>query len=534
MPYVFNPFTGNFDFTNSPTTVGGSTGQIQFNDSGSFGGDAGMTYDKTTDTLSLLGSILTAGGVEATPSHSFTSDADTGFYSAGTNILGVTTAGTSRVLFNANGNVGIATSGTVLNNAKFSINTNTDKNFIMVGTNGSPELASINDAYNAYQELRINGSGLLLNNAAAGNILMAGGGGSVSVNTPTISRGIFEVTQRTNSSSGGIAIVNAAGSASGRFWVDASNEIHIDGNAAGTANVLINSGGAGRLGVGITPASVIHAHGVGVTNVLSLSSSIVSGGAAVAFTMSSGPGLIMSTGTFIAGSVNGSFNINNSTATATTPVYAFRNATTTGMGTPSSGSTDITFTCAGTERARINISGITSSGSFTGAVGGAASAIIVAGQRWSLASSGTSGDFLIRNESLVGPVKIQFGGTTASFPSIENIGANIIIRSANATNATRVAIGATSPAGMLDVTALSDATIGFVLRAASAYAVNLLDCRDSAGSTRLRINQNFVFFPVQATTASAPAYVIGGMYFDTTLNKLRIGGATAWETVTSA
>ena len=42
-----------------------------------------------------------------------------------------------------------------------------------------------------------------------------------------------------------------------------------------------------------------------------------------------------------------------------------------------------------------------------------------------------------------------------------------------------------------------------------------------------------VFFPVQKTTASAPTYVKGGMYFDTTLNKLRIGGATAWETVTS-
>ena len=39
--------------------------------------------------------------------------------------------------------------------------------------------------------------------------------------------------------------------------------------------------------------------------------------------------------------------------------------------------------------------------------------------------------------------------------------------------------------------------------------------------------------PQQATTASAPAYVKGAMYFDTTLNKLRIGGATAWETVTS-
>ncbi len=42
-----------------------------------------------------------------------------------------------------------------------------------------------------------------------------------------------------------------------------------------------------------------------------------------------------------------------------------------------------------------------------------------------------------------------------------------------------------------------------------------------------------VFMPVQATTAGAPAYVLGGMYFDTTLSKLRIGGAVGWETVTS-
>ena len=39
--------------------------------------------------------------------------------------------------------------------------------------------------------------------------------------------------------------------------------------------------------------------------------------------------------------------------------------------------------------------------------------------------------------------------------------------------------------------------------------------------------------PQQATTAGAPAYVKGAIYFDTTLNKLRIGGATAWETITS-
>ena len=37
----------------------------------------------------------------------------------------------------------------------------------------------------------------------------------------------------------------------------------------------------------------------------------------------------------------------------------------------------------------------------------------------------------------------------------------------------------------------------------------------------------------QYTTAGAPAYAKGKLYFDVTLNKLRVGGATGWETVTS-
>ena len=55
----------------------------------------------------------------------------------------------------------------------------------------------------------------------------------------------------------------------------------------------------------------------------------------------------------------------------------------------------------------------------------------------------------------------------------------------------------------------------------------------------LSINENQgifasgLIYPQQATTAAAPAYVKGAIYFDTTLNKLRVGGATGWETITS-
>jgi len=41
-------------------------------------------------------------------------------------------------------------------------------------------------------------------------------------------------------------------------------------------------------------------------------------------------------------------------------------------------------------------------------------------------------------------------------------------------------------------------------------------------------------FPQQAPTASAPAWVKGAVYFDTTLNKLMFGGQSRWELVTSS
>ena len=59
----------------------------------------------------------------------------------------------------------------------------------------------------------------------------------------------------------------------------------------------------------------------------------------------------------------------------------------------------------------------------------------------------------------------------------------------------------------------------------------------SSDHLSLESNGNFAVLgtikPQLATTAGAPAYVKGAMYFDTTLNKLRIGGATGWETVSS-
>ena len=68
------------------------------------------------------------------------------------------------------------------------------------------------------------------------------------------------------------------------------------------------------------------------------------------------------------------------------------------------------------------------------------------------------------------------------------------------------------------------------MRISSAGGVSIGNTTDP-GAGGLRASG--LIYPQQAATASAPAYVKGAIYFDTTLNKLRVGGATAWETITS-
>ena len=51
--------TGILSWVNKPTiTPGGSNTQVQFNDSGSFGGTNLLTYDRTTHTLTIVGNIV--------------------------------------------------------------------------------------------------------------------------------------------------------------------------------------------------------------------------------------------------------------------------------------------------------------------------------------------------------------------------------------------------------------------------------------------------------------------------------------------
>ena len=102
MAWKFNPLTGELDYfvpdtTNSP---GGSDTQVQFNDDGAFSGDSGLTYNKTTNFLTIDGGIATNGiagqtvvfnesGADADFRIKSDTDANMLFVDASTNRIGV-------------------------------------------------------------------------------------------------------------------------------------------------------------------------------------------------------------------------------------------------------------------------------------------------------------------------------------------------------------------------------------------------------------------------------------------------------------
>jgi hypothetical protein len=60
MGFKFNPFTGNLDLVDT-TTAAGSNTQVQFNDGGSLAGDSGLTFNKTTNALTVGASTVDGG-----------------------------------------------------------------------------------------------------------------------------------------------------------------------------------------------------------------------------------------------------------------------------------------------------------------------------------------------------------------------------------------------------------------------------------------------------------------------------------------
>lgn len=112
MGYTLNPFTGQFDATGSSgggggTSPGGANTQVQFNDSGSFNGDPGLTYNKTTKAL-VQGTANTASATNSSAFGNNTVASGIDSHSEGANVQALGVASHAEGLSNNPGSNGLA------------------------------------------------------------------------------------------------------------------------------------------------------------------------------------------------------------------------------------------------------------------------------------------------------------------------------------------------------------------------------------------------------------------------------------------
>ena len=102
MSYKYNPFTGTLDDVgpnNGNGVPSGSDTQVQFNDGGVFGGDSGLTFNKTSNALSA-GSFIPSSSTAPT----------NGVYLPAANSVAISTNGANRLHIASDGKVGLGTS----------------------------------------------------------------------------------------------------------------------------------------------------------------------------------------------------------------------------------------------------------------------------------------------------------------------------------------------------------------------------------------------------------------------------------------
>ena len=165
MAYKFNPFTGNLDEvgTGGGGTPGGSDTQVQFNDGGALGGDAGLTYDDTNGSLSVGGKTVTASEPVLDLSQTWDNAATTftgvklnvtnTASAGGSNLLDLQVGGTSRVNITSGGLLRFTPAGVYDNVITFGVGT-----LRADGACGARSFAEQNGGFvAAYDYLRLNG-----------------------------------------------------------------------------------------------------------------------------------------------------------------------------------------------------------------------------------------------------------------------------------------------------------------------------------------------------------------------------------------
>jgi len=228
-----------------------------------------------------------------------------------------------------------------------------------------------------------------------------------------------------------------------------------------------------------------------------------------------------------------------------------------------SGNQNITLTPSGTGYVGLSVNPANTSNGTAGSYSGAGFAITYGAAYGTAFGSNASGQGWIQHQSFVNGsyynLSLQAAGgrllvgTTVDSGALLQVGTNTITSAGGMVFGTDAFIYRYGT-GSIAIDSTS-ATTDFELRAGSGTLYTMLtnsgdntiisarrgtmtlqtDGTKTALTLDASQNATFAGFvrPVNVATASAPAYAKGVIYFDTTLNKLRVGGATAFETITS-
>jgi hypothetical protein len=320
----------------------------------------------------------------------------------------------------------------------------------------------------------------------AGTLSATGSGGTVTSVAQSFTGGLISVAGSPITSSGTLALTVAGTSGGVPYFSSASTWAT---SAALTASALVVGGGAGA-----APATTTT--GTGVVTALGVNT-----GTAGAFVVNGGALGTPSSGTVTNLTGTASINING-TVGATTPA-----AGTFTTEIINSNAAALPAPLAGTLLQIGNADGVATRLTLDSF----ATNVVIHGRR--------------ANGTAAAPTALASGNP------IFNIGAQGYGATAYSSNRAVISFSATQ--AWTDTAQGTQIAFQTTPNGAAAAANALILGQDQSATVTGTITAGGTISPQQATTAGAPAYVKGAIYFDTTLNKLRVGGATAWETITS-
>jgi hypothetical protein len=234
-------------------TPGGSDTQVQFNDGGSFGGDAGLTYNKTTDYLTGKFTSPTSGKAATEQFGNGASAVGPSDTCIGNNAITTNTASGGCTAIGANSsttgfnNVSIGASAACSSNAGVAIGVGTTASTGAVAIGFGVTAGAATVCVGQSTSTSTNGTAVG-NGATTGNAQGTAVGASASATFEAVALGYGAIVNGAGAANNGIAIgarsntTGTAGISLGQSAVAAANEFVVGSSNAPITNVYINEG----------------------------------------------------------------------------------------------------------------------------------------------------------------------------------------------------------------------------------------------------------------------------------------------------